>query len=53
MKRTEEQLVGALTGRRQPMDREMLGLQLERLQLIDRRIEKLNGLAAPGVMATS
>ena len=28
------------------MHREMLGLQLERLQLIDRQIEKLNGLIA-------
>ena len=36
----------ALTGRPQPMHREMLALQLERLQLIDRQIEKLNGLIA-------
>ena len=35
LKRTEEQLVDALTGRAQPMHREMLALQLERLQLID------------------
>ena len=28
------------------MHREMLGLQLERLQLIDGQIEKLNGLIA-------
>ena len=28
------------------MHREMLALQLERLQLIDRQIEKLNGLIA-------
>ncbi len=43
---TEEQLVDALTGRVQPMHRAMLGLQLERLQLIDRQIAKLNALIA-------
>ena len=37
---SEEQLVDALTGKPQPMQREMLALQLERLQLIDRQIEK-------------
>jgi len=46
LKCSEEQLVDALTGRPQPMHREMLALQLERLQLIDRQIEKLNGLIA-------
>ena len=34
----------ALTGRVQPMHREMLALQLERLQLIDSQIAKLNAL---------
>jgi transposase len=43
---TEEQLVDALTGRPQPMHREMLALQLERLQLIDSQIAKLNALIA-------
>src|SRR5215469_3758602 len=43
---SEEQPVDALTGRPQPMHREMLRLQLERLQLIDRQIEELNGLIA-------
>ena len=43
---SEEQLVDALRGRPQPMHGEMLALQLERLQLIDRQIEKLNGLIA-------
>lgn len=43
---TEEQLVDALTGRVQPMHRAMLGLQLERLQLIDTQIGQLNGLIA-------
>jgi hypothetical protein len=43
-RRSEEQIVDALSGRTQPMHREMLGLQLERLQLINTHIEKLNGL---------
>jgi len=46
LKCTEEQLVDASTGSSQPMHREMLALQLERLQLIDRQIEKLNGMIA-------
>jgi transposase len=46
LKCTEEQLADALTGRSQPMHREMLALQLERLQLIDRQIEKLNRMIA-------
>ena len=46
LKCTEEQLVDALTGRPQPMHREMLALQLERLQLIDTQIAKLNGMIA-------
>jgi transposase len=41
---TKEKLVDALTGRAQPMRRAMLGLQLERLQLIDTQIAKLNGM---------
>src|SRR3989442_13700487 len=43
---TEEQPVDALTGRAQPLHREMLALQLERLQLIDTQIAKLNGMIA-------
>ncbi len=46
LKCTEEQLVDALTGSSQPMHREMLTLQLERLQLIDTQIAKLNHLIA-------
>ena len=46
LKCTEEQLIDALTGRPQPMHREMLALQLERLQLMDGQIAKLNGLIA-------
>ena len=43
---TEEQLVDALTGRVQPMHREMLALQLQRLQLIDQQIAQLSVLTA-------
>jgi transposase len=43
---TEEQLVDALMGRVQPMHREMLRLQLERLQLIDQQMAELNSMIA-------
>ena len=43
---TEEQLVDALTGRVQPVHGEMLGLQLERLQLIDQQMTRLNSMIA-------
>ena len=43
---TEEQLVDALTGRVQPMHRGMLGLQLQRLQLIDQQMTQLNHMIA-------
>jgi transposase len=43
---TEEQLVDALTGRVQPMHREMLALQLQRLQLIDQQMAQLNRMIA-------
>src|SRR5229473_3547462 len=46
LKCSKEQLVDALTGSSQPMHREMLALQLERLQLIDTQIAKLNGMIA-------
>jgi transposase len=46
LKCSEEQLVDAMTGRAQPMHREMLALQLERLQLIDTQIAQLNALIA-------
>jgi hypothetical protein len=46
---TEEQLVDALTGSSQPKHREMLALQLERLQLIDTQIAKLNNLITQGM----
>src|SRR5438445_8109983 len=41
LKCTEEQLVEALTGRSHPMHGQMLGLQLERLRLLDEQIAKL------------
>jgi transposase len=43
---TEERLIDALTGSPQPMHRELLGLQLERLQLIDEQIARLSGMIA-------
>src|SRR3984893_8109537 len=48
---SEEQLVDALTGSSQPMHREMLALQLERLPLIDTQIEKLKGMIAQAMKA--
>jgi transposase len=46
LKCTKEQLVDALTGRSQPMHRQMLALQLERQKLLDEQIAKLNSLIA-------
>jgi transposase len=43
---TEEQLVDALTGRAQPVHGAMLALQLQRLQLIDQQMERLNSMIA-------
>jgi transposase len=43
---TEEQLVDALTGRAQPVHGEMLALQLQRLQLIDQQMARLNSMIA-------
>ena len=46
MRCSEEQLIDALTGSPQPMHRQLLSLQLERLQLIDEQIARLNGMIA-------
>ena len=48
---TQEQLVDALTGRAQPVHREMLALQLERLQLIDQQMARLNYMIAAAMKA--
>ena len=48
---TEEQLVDALTGRVQPVHGDMLALQLERLQLIDQQMERLNHMIAAAMKA--
>jgi hypothetical protein len=48
---TEEQLVDGLTGRVQPMHRDMLTLQLQRLQLIDQQMTQLNGMIAQAMKA--
>ena len=42
----EEQLIDALAGSPQPMHRELLSLQLERLQLLHEQIARLNGMIA-------
>jgi transposase len=46
LKCSKEQLIEALTGRSQPMHRQMLALELERLRLLDEQIAKLNSLIA-------
>ena len=46
LKCSHEQLVDALTGNPQAMHQQLLVLYLERLQLIDAQIEKLNGMIA-------
>jgi len=43
---SEEQLIDALTGSPQPMHRQLLSPQLQRPQLIDEQIAKLNGMIA-------
>src|SRR5260370_28696369 len=43
---TEEQLIDALTGRVQPVHGEMLALQLQRLQVIDQQMARLNRMIA-------
>jgi transposase len=48
---TEEQLVDALTGRAQPVHGEMLALQLQRLQLIDQQMARLNRMIAAAMKA--
>src|ERR1700758_3686023 len=50
LKCSEEQLADALTGRVQPMHREMLALQLQRLQLIDEQIAQLDRMIAQAMM---
>ncbi len=46
LKCTEERLIDALTGRVEPMHQQLLKLHLERLELVDQQIEKLNGMIA-------
>ena len=46
LKCTEEQLVDALTGNVQAMQRELLELYLQQLRLIDEQMEKLSGMIA-------
>src|SRR5438128_2209586 len=46
LRHREEQLIDALAGSPQPMHRELLLLQLERLQLLHEQIARLNGMIA-------
>lgn len=46
LRHREEQLIDALAGSPQPMHRELLSLQLERLQLLHEQIARLNGMIA-------
>ena len=48
---TEEQLVDALTGRAQPVHKEMLAWPLQRLQLIDPPMAELNRMIAQAMKA--
>src|ERR1700732_3496012 len=48
---TEEQLVDALTGRAQPVHGERLALPLQRLQLIDQQMARLNSMIAAAMKA--
>src|ERR1700756_4619458 len=48
---SEEQLIDALTGSPQPMHGEMLALQLQRLQLIDQQMARLNSMIAAAMKA--
>jgi transposase len=48
---SEEQLIDALNGSPQPMHRQLLSLHLERLQLLDEQIARLNGMIAQALKA--
>jgi transposase len=51
LKCTDEQLIDALTGNPQAMHQQLLALYLQRLQLIDEQMEKLNGMIAQALKA--
>jgi len=51
LKCTSEQLVAALTGKLLAMHRRLLGLYLERLQLIDEQIDELKRMSAEALAA--
>src|SRR5947207_12966038 len=46
LRHREEQLIDALAGSPQPMQRELLSRQLDRLQLLHEQIARLNGIIA-------
>jgi len=48
---TQEKLIDAMTGKPEPMHQELLALYLERRQMIDQQMEKLNGMIAQAMKA--
>ncbi len=51
LKCTNAQLMDAVDGKPDPIHCQLLGLYLERLELLDRQVEKLNGMIAAGLRA--
>lgn len=49
LKCTSEQLTDALNGKVDPVHRQLLGLYLERLEVLDRQVEALSGMIAAGL----
>jgi transposase len=48
---TQEKLIDAMTGKPEPMHQELLALYLERRQMIDQQMEKLNRMIAQAMKA--
>jgi transposase len=48
---SQQQLMQALTGKPEPMHQQLLGLYLQRLQLIEEQSEQLNGMIAQAMQA--
>jgi transposase len=48
---SQQQLIEALAGKPEPMHRQLLGLYLQRLQLIEEQSQQLNGMVAQAMQA--
>ena len=48
---SQQQLIDALTGKPEPMHQQLLGLYLQRLQLVDEQSQQLNGMIAQAMHA--